>query len=393
MSSDFSPALIRYMSGHAVDQSGIWAGRLTVSLVVWDITQSSLWLGLISFLSLAPMIVLAPAGGELADRFNKAALLASFKLVAAAGHVLLAGMVLAGATNPMLYAIPVALVGSATALGQGAAKIIVHDFMTHRNLIRGISMNSVLSNLAIFVGPAAAGAAIAAGGAGWALLGCGLSSLAHAVIVWSLRREVKTSGRARVLVPRESSWRTAYRAGLAPILVIHGTFALMWRPVLDLMPALGSLKLGGDSIQSAWLVSAIGIGAMVGGIALTWIRSNDPERVLRMTGYFTPLALIAFLHAPGLAASFVAGMVFGVGMIMRTASIQTIVQLAAPAERRGAITGLYLVVLHGSGAIGSVALGALSEFFDLRMLFDLLAIGVLILFVCLGRCGITPRQR
>ena len=56
-----------YFAGSAVGLVGIWAQRLTIGWLTWELTQSGFWLGIVAFADLFPTVVLTPIAGVVAD--------------------------------------------------------------------------------------------------------------------------------------------------------------------------------------------------------------------------------------------------------------------------------------------------------------------------------------
>ena len=60
-----------YMSGAAVSLFGMWAQRIAVGWLTWELTSSELWLGIIAFADLFPTVLITPIAGVIADRTNR----------------------------------------------------------------------------------------------------------------------------------------------------------------------------------------------------------------------------------------------------------------------------------------------------------------------------------
>ena len=59
------------MSGAGIALIGMWAQRIAVAWLAWELTKSATWLGLIAFADLFPTIVLTPIAGVIADRVDR----------------------------------------------------------------------------------------------------------------------------------------------------------------------------------------------------------------------------------------------------------------------------------------------------------------------------------
>ena len=63
--------IAKYMSGAGIALIGMWAQRIAVAWLTWELTHSATWLGLMAFADLFPTIVLTPFAGVIADRVDR----------------------------------------------------------------------------------------------------------------------------------------------------------------------------------------------------------------------------------------------------------------------------------------------------------------------------------
>src|ERR1700744_1209882 len=75
------PAFRSLLAGLAVSQIGDWLYNLALVTLVYQRTGSALWAGIATGARVAPLIVLGPAGGVLADRFNRRHLMVASDLL------------------------------------------------------------------------------------------------------------------------------------------------------------------------------------------------------------------------------------------------------------------------------------------------------------------------
>jgi MFS family permease len=86
------PHYRHYIGGDGISLVGIWVQRVAVGWLVWELTHSGLWLGIVAMVELFPSVLFAPLGGALADKYDKRmiALIAEvFLLLQAAGLAVL----------------------------------------------------------------------------------------------------------------------------------------------------------------------------------------------------------------------------------------------------------------------------------------------------------------
>src|SRR5579875_254694 len=92
---DFGP----YFVGNTLSNTGTFCQNIALSLLVYRLTDSSLWVGIVNFAQFAAVLLLAPWAGAAADRFDRKRLLAATQVAALALSGALALLSLQGAAS------------------------------------------------------------------------------------------------------------------------------------------------------------------------------------------------------------------------------------------------------------------------------------------------------
>ncbi|MGL5136957.1 MAG: MFS transporter, partial [Beijerinckiaceae bacterium] len=248
------------------------------------------------------------------------------------------------------------------------------------DLAAAISLNSVLFNLAGFIGPALAGLIIH-----WMSPGVGLvvSGCLALIFVVTLRRvpAIPPSKRQRhgfVAELREGLSYAAKDPFIRLLMVLHAASATLARPFMDFIPSLATTMFSGGAGAVALLVSTVGAGSVAGGL---WLAQRDNSRgVLPVVlGAFVSLslALVAFAWTTSLWLAVPLAFVAGFGMILRAAGLQTIMQTETPEELRGRVMSFYGMVLNGGAILGALLIGLVAEKLGLSLAMTLSVCGAL----------------
>jgi MFS family permease len=358
-----TPPLAQFLAGRLLATHSTWVFRVTAGWAVWELTRSPAMLGFATFALLAPQMLLAPWSGVLADRHDKRWVLAGTHAAQAVLMAAVAVLSFAGALGTGVLLALLAAVGVAGALHQSATKTIVGALVGADDLASAISLNSVIFNLAGFIGPALAGVAIAWGGVG---AGFALAAAASLLFLPTLLSLPATPAAATT-----ASWRrqlvdgARYTFGeplIRRLLLLHIASATLARPFMDFLPALATLLFNGGATQAAALTSASGAGAVAGGL---WLAQRAPSRsllpVLLSAMASLALLLIALAWVPWFALSLVLACAAGFCMITRAAAMQTLIQAVARPEMRGRAVSFYALILNAGSIVGALVIGALAE--------------------------------
>ena len=361
-----------FVFGNAVSLIGSWTQRVAAGWLVWEMTGSPTWLGLIAFADLIPVLLFSPLSGPITDRYPRQKLLRAVQVIAILPALATAALSFAGLLNEWLLLAFAFGLGSAQAIEQSSRLAFVADIVERRDLTSAVAINSVTFNLACFAGPAFAGALIALADASWAFA---FNAASFAALLWALSAmrpiagpEWRSDG-ASVLGDLTQGLAYIRRTeGLCLILVLIGALNFGARPILELLPAFSERHFSAGSTGFAVLSSAVGAGAMAGGLVLAFARgprSNTRDALVSALGVIVTGQLFLL---PGQLWLGVL-VIFNLGIFLATSGIamQSILQLHADPAYRGRVLAIYGLLFRAAPALGGLAMGALSEVTGLRL--------------------------
>ncbi len=159
-----------FLVGHGMSLGGSWMQSLAQAWLVYALTGSPLLLGVVEFLSRAPILVFGIVGGAIADRWPRRQLLMVTNSI-----LLLQASTLAVLTLTNLITIEwiiglAFLLGLVCAVEIPARHAFISDLVPRSELPSAIGINSSLFNATRVVGPSIAGLIIAMYGEGLCFL-------------------------------------------------------------------------------------------------------------------------------------------------------------------------------------------------------------------------------
>ncbi|MFI6265452.1 MFS transporter [Micromonospora sp. NPDC051006] len=370
----------------------LWLALLAANVGTWMQTVGAQWLlidernastlvALVQTASLLPVLLLALPAGALADTFDRRNLLISVQLFLV---VVAVGLTLLTATGRMPPALLLTLtfafgVGQALTLPAWAA--VIPELVPREQLRAASALGSISVNVARAVGPAVAGVLISRAGVAPVF---GLNAVAFGIFALALVRWRPGNARA-VEVPER--FTAALRAGgryvrhspivrrlLRRALVFLVPGSALWA----LLPLVANRRLGLDSSGYGMLLAALGVGAIVGGVLLPWVRTRlSANQFLLVAGVLYGAALIVVATVKVVPVVLVALLPAGLAWVVVLANVNAEMQLFLPGWVRARGLAVYQVVFAGGQAVGAFAWGLLA---DLAGLVDALIVaGVLML--------------
>jgi len=355
-----------YFAGSAVGLIGIWAQRLTIGWLTWELTQSGFWLGIVAFADLFPTVILTPIAGVVADRVNRHKMMFVTQFLGMMQAFSLAALAFAGWLNIWWLVGLTAFVGTVWAFNTAARLSMVPNLMERQHVPSAVAMDSAIFNLARFIGPVMAAYLYQSTGAGVTFLINGLTFmffLACLLQARMIRDERGARSKANFFIQATEGIRYAAKhPGIGPILILIISLAVGLKPTLELFPGVAGSVYGLGVTGLSGLVASAAVGAT---IAAFWLAQRGT--VVGMTGIvISALALgAASLFAFTATKIFVFGLCctffIGASIVIGGTGTQTLMQNAVDGAMRGRVMSLYGMVYRGGPAIGALAMGSAAE--------------------------------
>jgi MFS family permease len=352
--------------GQAISLTGNWMQQLALSWLVYRLTGSAFFLGLVAFASQLPATLISPVGGVLADRWPRHRIVMGTQVVGMMQATTIAVLVIGGWVQVWHIVALAVWLGAVMGLDIPARQALFVDLVDgdREDLANAIALNSSLFNATRLVGPSLAGFLIATMGEGpvFALNSASYIAVLGALAAMRLPRPSTGDGGGSVLHRLVEGFR--YAAGFEPVrtlLLVLGGLSLVGMPYVVLLPVFADVVLGGGPRTLGLLMSAAGLGALMGALWLATRRSvRGLSAVIALSGTAFGAGLVAFALSRILVLSLLLLVVAGAGMMILAAAINTVLQTIVPAGLRGRVMSLYAMAFMGMGTIGSLVGGWLA---------------------------------
>jgi len=371
-----------YWVGLLVSATGSWMQNVAQGWLVFDLTGSKLYLGIVGAAGTLPMLFLTLPGGVIADRFNKRRITILTQSLAMIQALILGLLTVTGLVKPWHIVLLAAFMGLVNSLDVPARQAMTVEIVGREDLLSAVALNSSAFNGARILGPAIAGVIVGATGAGMCFLINAASYLA--VIVSLLIIRPKPLGGTARDVPMISQIREglAYarrNSEIRDLLLLTGIASIFGLQYGTLIPALAKevLKVGPEKFGI--LVSAAGVGSVVAALTIAGLGHLFlPRKIVALGSIVAPMGIVALSLTRQYVLSVACLVVIGFGMMLFLAVSNSIVQVASPDELRGRILSLRTLVFMGVAPIGSLQVGWLAQHFGVQ---TSLAIGGLLCLV------------
>jgi len=354
-----------YSIGVLLSLTGTWLASAAFGYVVLLLGGSAATLGLIGFLNTIPNLIWGLPAGALADRYDPRKLLLGFQalnlLVAAALAVMYATDTLTVGWMAVLALIG----GSLGALSFPATQAVLASTVPRDELESAVAINSLILQVARFIGPAIAGVLLATTGPTEVFVVDALSFLGVIAAVSLLPGGRSAAADAAAGLGGALKDGLAYVFGQRSIAALLGlTFCaglFGTPPVAFMLPAIATEVLDGGPGTLGALTAAIGLGSLAGSLLLLWLARRPNKGEPTIAGFLiTAVAVAAVGLSTSIPVSIALAVIGGFSGVLFVGLSTVVVQAASSDEMRARAMAIWAAMFVGVLPFGALLTGGLA---------------------------------
>jgi len=348
--------------GACTSSIGTWMQILAQSWLVYQLSNSSAYLGLDAFFGQIPIFLFSLFGGVFADRKSRRSLLLLSQVIQLTCAFLLAILVKTNVVQVWHIWCLSFTVGLAQSFGGPAYSALIPTLVKKEDLQNAIALNSIQFNLARVLGPALGGVALVKLGAFWCFALNGVSYLAVIASLLAIRPTFVPAKTQQSVIEsmREGIDFLRKREGMASLVALAFFTALLSFPLITFLPVMARTVLHGGANIFTLLLCLSGVGSVTGALIVAGSAAKGGQaRFSLMVMLLLGALIAAFGFSKNVLASSV--LVFGCGALLMIvfALNSSLVQAYVGDSMRGRVMSVYNVAFRGGMPLGSVVCGFL----------------------------------
>ena len=345
------PGFGRLLASQALFDIGAVARTAAQSWVMYDLTGSNLWVGLVSGMRSIPILVFPIFAGAIADRFDKRKLLAFVRVGLAIVSIVQALLIALDIIEPWHMLALALAAGTVVAFAMPAFWAYIADIVAPRALPRATALIMMGENAGEMVGPLMVGWIIATAGADWAYgIIAGIYLLGAVFILNAPKGRYATSDAES---GDEPSYYESVKQGIAyarksPTLpwlfIMNASVNVTGVAVFPLMPEYATKILDVGSKGFGIMSAALGIGLAIGSLIIAI--TGMPRRVIWIiivASFIWDFGMIGFGFSRIYLLSLVLLFFMGIAGMFWVNAIINLFQREAIGEMRGRVMSLYTI--------------------------------------------------
>jgi MFS family permease len=359
------------------------------SWLMQSLTKDPLPVAMLTTAFTVPSFLLMLPAGALADRLDRRKILLLAQSLQTTCAFALALATWMNWTTPAVLLLASVGLGIGSALSSPAWNSMIPEMVPRAAMAEAVTLNSVAFNIARAVGPAIGGLVLAARGPAMAFF---LNAVSFLAVIEVLRRyeafkqaaarSVQIARRRRHEPLPRALWTTVKTVAATPRLrapvVAVAVFGFAASSIPALLPVFAKVVIGTTASGYGAMLGAIGVGAVLGAVALQrWRGVLHARTVVAGAIVMYGVATLAMSLTRSLTVAVLLLLPAGVGWIASLATCNSLVQLAAPPHQKSRVLALYNVAFLAMWSVGSGIGGAIANAIGVGATTAIAATGVI----------------
>ena len=352
-----------FVTGFLPCETGEYFHFVVQNWLVWELTHSAFYLGLIGFFEFAPRFVFGPIGGVITDRMDRRKLIILNSALNLVQVLIFAFLVLSGWIQFWHIVVLVIVMAVVSSVRGAAQQVFVVSLVPQEAVVSALALHSATHNLTKVIGPSIGGVLLTLIGPGHCLL------IQALTIVWMLGLLFRIKSPASGITRTKGNWLKDIAEGvsylrqnrriLITILVTYsnGFFGISYTQFLPYF-AQEVLLVGPSGY--GFLVSAPGVGAVAISFLLsTHTRLRRMRQLLLGASLVYAVAIFLFAISPYFLVSLLLLAVVGAMQMSYRVLARAILQEECPDYLLGRAMSLFFLD-RGFGSLGAVSVGTVA---------------------------------
>ena len=345
-----------------------WALIVARGALVFSLTNSSALVGIVTFAAMSPQLIAPLLAGFLADRLDRRKLLAWTFDINIVLNLVLFALAVSGAIAVWHLVVLSFVNGLARATQMPAAQALVPNLVPKDKLLNAVALSTATMHASRLFGPLLIAPLLATVGAAWAFFLCAiLYGISLTLVV-----QIRTASTG--VIERDKDTMHNLLAGFSyvynhPLLlsivllaVLHCSLTMAFE---SMIPVLAQAKLGVGQEGFAYIIMAVGAGALVTVVGLAGVQNERARgKLMLWLGLASGLGPVALAASTVLPSALASAVVMGAAQAGFMTLTHVIVQTIVPDAIRGRVSSIYTFHVGGMMALFNLVNGFMADMFN-----------------------------
>ena len=350
--------------GQIISLSGTWMQSVAQSWLVYSLTKSPLYLGIVASVASLPILFLALIGGLVADRYPKRNILILTQTLSVVPALLLGVLTETKTVTIVHVGLLAAFLGIVNAFDVPARQAFLAEVVARSSITNAIGLNSAAFNGARIIGPIIAGIVISSFGIPVCFY---LNAASFIAVIFALLR-IKSRGVVRMpggnfIREIAGGWQFVIKERrVLHIMMLIALFSLFGIPYVTLMPVLAGEILNVGAKGLSFLIASAGVGSLLAAIMMALKGKIEKENIIiPLSSLVFSIAVLGLSFTRSFLISLILIFFAGWGIVSCLITCNSYIQNRVPDALRGRVMSLYTLVFLGFAPLGNSLIGFAAE--------------------------------
>ncbi len=361
-----NPNYRNYAIAQLVSSCGSWVQLTAISWLVFDLTNSAMYLGTVSFLRQSPVLLFGFLGGWVADHFDRRRILISTKVVMMVQAMLLGTLTLTNNLNIWMVMILATTLGIANAIDMPSKQAFTFNLVEKKDLVNAVSLNSSSFHTARTLGPVIAALIVHHLGNRTGESTCFFLNAASFLVVIAtlvklkeLSLEKADKSKKKTFDLKESLAFAAKHEDVKVTCILGAVTAFLCMQYIVMMPVFAKdvFQMGMNGFGT--LMASAAVGSFLASLALA-NKGQDKEHLkkyIKVAAVAMASTLVIFANLNNFYLACLAATVLGFSGTTQLSGSNSLIQLAVDDSLRGRVLSLWMITVSGLGPTGGLIVG------------------------------------
>ena len=370
--------------GACMSSIGTWMQIVAQGWLIYRLSHSAPLLALDQFLGGIPIFLFSLIGGVVADRAERRKILLASQYVQMACATVLTVLVATGRIH-VWHMLSLSFVsGFAQAFGGPAYQALIPSLVKREDMPNAIALNSIQFNMAVTIGPALAGIALAKLGEQWCF---GLNALSFLAPIISLSiitaRYLPEKTTDSLLGSLKQGIQFVRQQGsMEALIVLAFCMTALSMPMRTYIPVFVKDIFHRGPETYGNLLSLMGIGSICGSLTVAGMGNiRNKGRIALITLMSLGAGITIFSLSRSLPLSYATLVLVGASMMAVFATVTSLVQLITTNEMRGRVMSVYNCAFRGGMPMGNLLSGWLVPMFTAPVVLGVNGLALILIAV------------
>lgn len=359
-----------FASGYLFAETGEYIHFIVQNWLVWELTHSAFYLGLVGFCEFAPRFIFGPIGGVIADRMDRLKLLIAARILNLLQTLVFAFLIFAGMIQLWHIVVLVIFMAIVSSVSTAAQQVLVVSLVPQDSVMSALALHSTTHNLTKVIGPSIGGVLFAMIGSGNCLLIQAVTILLMLATLFFIKPPASPFRRGDGNFLQEIGEGFSYLRQNHRVLITilttysNGFFGISYTQFL---PYFAQEVMHVGATGYGFMVSAPGVGA----VAVSFLLSSRTKlqgmrRLLLGASIIYAASIFLFAISPSIFLSIPILAVIGAMQMSYRVLARAIIQEETPNYLLGRAMSLFFMD-RGFGSLGALALGVAAAVFPVPL--------------------------